>query len=202
MTPSHTTHDEKGFLTGLLQKVRRVFNKHSKQAGELKEVGQDGNREWITCLAAICQDGTYIPPALIYQAASGNLQDTWLDDFNKEDFACYFTSLESRWTNDDVGYSWLVDVFDKNTKAKARHGRDWRLLYIDGHGSHINMQFLFYCIEHRILVAVYPPHSTHRLQPLDIGLFGPLASFYSTNLSTCVKTQCHRRRVKSSVVLN
>ena len=31
----------------------------------------------------------------------------------------------------------------------------------------------------RILLAVLPPHSTHRLQPLDIGLFSPLATYYS-----------------------
>jgi len=30
-----------------------------------------------------------------------------------------------------------------------------------------------------ILVAVYPPHSTHRLQPLDVGCFASLAIYYS-----------------------
>ncbi|EOA91203.1 uncharacterized protein SETTUDRAFT_75465, partial [Exserohilum turcica Et28A] len=45
------------------------------------------------------------------------------------------------------------------------------------------MDFLDYCNSHRILVAVYPPHSTHRLQPLDVGMFGPLASAYSKELS-------------------
>jgi hypothetical protein len=29
-----------------------------------------------------------------------------------------------------------------------------------------------------ILVAVYPPHSTHRLQPLDVSCFAPLATYY------------------------
>ena len=53
---------------------------------------------------------------------------------------------------------------------------------MDGHGSHINMRFLNWAIEHRILVAAYPPHSTHRLQPLDVSLFGPLATFYSQEL--------------------
>jgi hypothetical protein len=31
-------------------------------------------------------------------------------------------------------------------------------------------------------VAIYPAHSTHRLQPLDIGLFSPLANYYSQEL--------------------
>lgn len=75
--------------------------------------------------------------------------------------------------------AWLITVFNCYTKAKARHGRDWRLLFIDGHGSYVNILFLDWCLEHRILVAVYPPHLTHQLQPLDVSLFNPLANYYS-----------------------
>lgn len=41
------------------------------------------------------------------------------------------------------------------------------------------MPFIEYADENRILLAVLPPHSTHRLQPLDLGLFAPLATYYS-----------------------
>ncbi|OXV08487.1 hypothetical protein Egran_03750 [Elaphomyces granulatus] len=37
-----------------------------------------------------------------------------------------------------------------------------------------------------IHIAVYPSHSTLRLQPLDTGLFRPLASYYSTSLSNFI----------------
>ena len=53
---------------------------------------------------------------------------------------------------------------------------------MDGHGSHINMPFLNWCNENKILVAVYPPHSTHRLQPLDVSVFSPLGVYYSQEL--------------------
>ena len=36
--------------------------------------------------------------------------------------------------------------------------------------------------KHRILVAVCPPHATHRLQPLDVSCFAPLATCYIQNL--------------------
>ena len=49
------------------------------------------------------------------------------------------------------------------------------------------MQFLNWCEQHRILVAVYPPHSTHRLQPLDVGCFAPLATFYSQALDHLIR---------------
>jgi len=56
------------------------------------------------------------------------------------------------------------------------------MLFLDGHGSHLNLTFLEWCLQHKILVACYPPHSTHRLQPLDVGCFAPLASYYSQGL--------------------
>ena len=46
------------------------------------------------------------------------------------------------------------------------------------------MDFLNYCDQNRILPAVFPLHSTHRLQPLDVVLFKPLSTAYSTELTT------------------
>jgi hypothetical protein len=42
--------------------------------------------------------------------------------------------------------------------------------------------FFDYALCHRILVLVYPPHSTHTLQPLDVVMFKPLASAYTKAL--------------------
>jgi hypothetical protein len=58
--------DEKGFLIGFLQKARRVFTKEAFDSGRLRNISQDGNREWITVLATICADGTTLSPGLIY----------------------------------------------------------------------------------------------------------------------------------------
>ena len=54
--------DEKGFLIGVLQKTKRVFDINHLCSGILIGAGQDGNREWITLIGSICMDGTYPPP--------------------------------------------------------------------------------------------------------------------------------------------
>lgn len=172
-------------MIGKLQKTRRIFNLEHWASGKLRGAGEDGNREWITLVACISADGSYLPPSVIYSAKTGNLQTTWLEDFDPKEHTCHFASSEKGWTNDKLGFKWL-EIFDRYTKAKARQGRDWRVLWVDGHGSHLSMDFLLWSIEHRIHIAVYPSHSTHRLQPLDIGLFRPLASYYSTNLSNFI----------------
>jgi hypothetical protein len=177
--------DEKGFLIGRLQKTQRVFTKDLYKQGKLVGAGQDGSREWITVVTTICADGTSLSPTLIYKAASGNLRDTWLDDFEPSQQSCYFTSSPNGWKSDELGYSWLTGLFEKETAVKAK--RSWRLLSVDGHGSHVNMKFLDWCERHRILNAIYPPHSTHRLQPLDVSVFAPLAHHYNQGLDNLIR---------------
>ena len=72
--------------------------------------------------------------------------------------------------------TWLITVFQRYTNKKAGNKR--RLLIVDGHSSHVNMKFIDLCDSLNIILLILPPHSTHRLQPLNIGLFKPLATFY------------------------
>ena len=168
--------DEKGFLLGVLQKTRRIYKLSELRKGRLKGVGQDGSRSWITLMASCCMDGTSLPRAVVYQALSDNLQDTWLDGFDLKEHCCFFTSSKTGWTIENLGYQWLTTVFDRVTRLKSRYTRGWRLLFVDGHNSHVNWRFITWCDQNKVLVAVYPPHSTHRLQPLDVSLFSPLAT--------------------------
>lgn len=186
--------DEKGFMIGVCQKTRRIFTKQTFEENKLARAGQDGNREWITVLAAICASGTALSPSLIYKAASGNIQADWLLDFDPNEHSCFFASTANGWTSDEHGLAWLEQVFDKETKNKAR--RSWRLLFTDGHGSHLNMKFIEKCEELRILLAIYPPHSTHRLQPLDVSCFSPLASYYSQGLNRFIMNSAGHTSIK------
>jgi hypothetical protein len=72
-------------------------------------------------------------------------------------------------------------VFNRSTKEKA--GQSYRLLILDSHGSHLTIDFIEYCNQNRILLAVYPPHSTHTLQPLDVVMFKPFSTAYSNQVA-------------------
>ena len=45
-----------------------------------------------------------------------------------------------------------------------------------------------YCDIHNILLVILPPHSTHRLQPLDVAIFSPLATAYSNQIDTIIQS--------------
>jgi len=119
--------DEKGFLISHLQKVKRIFPKALMRTQKLLGFGQDGARNWITLIATICADGSSLPPALIYKAVSGNLQDTWLQDYKPDEHPCWFASSPNGWTSDDraqlKAYRELETQQkreDRATKAAAR----------------------------------------------------------------------------------
>jgi hypothetical protein len=173
--------DEKGFMLGVVSRSKRIFSRASYETGRRRSLIQDGNREWITLLACICADGSYLEPALIYQSTSGSIQDSWLQAFNTENHQARFASSASGWMNNEIGLAWLKQVFDRDTKAKARSS--YRLLILDGHGSHVTMYFIEYCNANKILLAISPPHATHTLQPLDVSLFKPLSTAYSNEIS-------------------
>lgn len=58
--------DEKGFLIGVLARMKRVFSRRRYKEGGIKQFIEDGNRECITSIACICADGTALSPTLIY----------------------------------------------------------------------------------------------------------------------------------------
>jgi hypothetical protein len=170
--------DEKGFMIGVTGRSKRIFSRATWEMKKKTESIQDGSREWITVLACVGADGTALPPGLVFQGANGNIQSTWVQDINPEQHNVFVTSSPSGWSNNEIGLAWLEQVFDRNTKEKAR--RNWRLLILDGHGSHVTLEFIEYCYQNKILLLIFPPYSTHTLQPLDVVMFKSLSSGYST----------------------
>ena len=131
--------DEKG-LIGITGRSKRVFSRRMWEQKEVRAAIQDGPREWITLLACVCADGSVLPPSLIYQATSGAIQSSWVEDIKLEDHSVHVISSPSGWTNNDIGLAWLEHMFDRHTQAKAR--RSHRSLILDGHGYHVTFFFL------------------------------------------------------------
>jgi hypothetical protein len=174
--------DEKGFMIGTTTRTKHVFSRRMWEKKEVRATLQDGNRAWVTLLACVCANGSALPPGLLYESANNTIQSSWVEEIKPEDHSVLVSSSPTGWTNNDIGLAWLKQVFNRFTKAKAR--RKHRLLILDGHGSHVTMDFINYCDQNKILLAIFPPHSTHTLQPLDVVMFKPLSTAYSKELTT------------------
>jgi len=53
-----------------------------------------------------------------------------------------------------------------------------RLLILDNHESHTTPEFRDFCTENNIFLLWMPPHTSHLLQPLDVGCFSPLKTAF------------------------
>jgi hypothetical protein len=95
--------DEKGFMLGVVGRSKKIFSRTLYKKGKRRSTIQDGSREWITLLACICTDGSYLEPALIYQSTSGAIQDSWLQALDHMTHQIRISSSSSGWTNNDIG---------------------------------------------------------------------------------------------------
>ena len=82
----------------------------------------------------------------------------------------------------EVGISTQATIQFKYADTAFRAAGEPRILILDGHGSHCNVEFFQHYIEHKIYPICLPSHSTHLLQPLDVELFESLQKSHSTEL--------------------
>lgn len=80
-----------------------------------------------------------------------------------------------------------IKHFDEHTKGRTKGV--YRLLVLDGHESHHSAEFEEYCQAQKIITLCMPPHSSHFLQPLDVGCFGPLKASYGKQIEQMMRMQ-------------
>jgi hypothetical protein len=82
---------------------------------------------------------------------------------------------------------WLKKDFDPVT-ALRNISNGWRIVILDGHNSHCTFAFCLFAAQNRIIILCLVAHTTHRLQPCDVGVFGPLASSWKAQVMQIART--------------
>ncbi len=54
------------------------------------------------------------------------------------------------------------------------------MLLVDSHASYITTVVIQYYVDYKIILLCLPPYIIHLLQPLDVGIFSPLATAYKS----------------------
>jgi hypothetical protein len=72
--------------------------------------------------------------------------------------------------------AWLRCVFEPHTRDKA-NGKH-RLIILDGHRSHLTLEFMEYCSEHLIILLCLPAHTSHLTQPMDVSVVSPVKHWF------------------------
>ena len=58
---------------------------------------------------------------------------------------------------------------------------------MDGHDSRRSTGFELYCKDNHIITLCMAAHSSHILQPLDVGCFGPLKKAYGREIEEMMR---------------
>jgi hypothetical protein len=170
--------DEAGFMMGKI--TTQLVVTGSERRGRPKAI-QPGNREWVTVIATINAAGWSVPPFLIF-AGQYHLSAWYEEAEIPRDWAIAVS--DNGWTNNELGVEWLKH-FNAHTKTRVVGAR--RLLVLDGHESHHSLEFEELCKENNIYTLCMPPHSSHLLQPLDVGCFSPLKRAYSREVEALIR---------------
>lgn len=160
--------DESGFQMGQIS--ASVVVTSVERVGRPKQL-KPTNTEWITLIAGGSATGYVIPPFVIMKGKELNLE--WFADLPTN---WAFTVSDNGWTTDAIGMQW-IEHFERNTRTRTIGSK--RLLILDNHGSHTTPEFRLYCEAKDIILLYMPPHSSHLLQPMDVGCFGPLKTSFS-----------------------
>ncbi|KAK6208628.1 transposase [Colletotrichum tabaci] len=170
--------DETGFAMGKMssEMVVTASERRGKPRG-----AQQGNQEWVTVIQGIGSCGYSIPPYIIF-AGKVHLDSWTCNSPLPPDWV--ITLTENGWTTNEKGLEW-VQHFDFHTRSRTKGA--YRLLILDGHESHHSVDFELYCKEQNIITLCMPPHSSHKLQPLDVGCFSPLKRAYSQEIEVLMR---------------
>ena len=161
--------DETGFLLGHISTTMVVTSSERRSRPKKK---QPGNREWATAIECISCAGVAIPPFIIL-GGKCHLSSWYENSPLPRDWV--IATSPNGWTTNQLGMDW-IQHFHRSTVASKKGG--YRLLLVDGHESHHSVDFELYCRENNIITLCMPPHSSHLLQPLDVGCFSPLKRAY------------------------
>lgn len=129
--------DETGFAIGIASTSRVVTT--SDRRGKAIQI-QPGDREWATVIEAINAKGWYLPPMVILK---GKVHISTCYENNDLPSDWIIALSENGWTNNELGFKRLVEVFESYTVSRSVD--KYRLLILDGHGSHAAPEFDQYC---------------------------------------------------------
>ena len=163
--------DESCFFRGFQVKERVVGSAEAKMVWQT--FAED--REITTVMACGAADGSHIRPFVIFKAE--HQSSNWRHNNVAN---CAFGNSPNGWTDNELTLWWLIHVFDADTREKANGRR--RVLLVDGHGSHLTLEFINYARQANITIICYPPHTTHLLQGLDVVAFAQLKRTYARHV--------------------
>ena len=171
--------DESGFSTVPTKIGRVIASKGIRRVGKV-EAAERGSM--ITMALTVDANGNSLPPFFLFPRKK--MQSCFLDNVSsgtvgfandsgwmaQPEFACYMQHFIK---------------FAKPTPISPV------LLLLDNHSSHLSVEALDLAVENGVHILSFLPHCSHRLQPLDVSVFGPVKTYYKSQCTAWQKNNAN-----------
>lgn len=169
--------DETGICSVPKSKSKILAVKGKKQVGALTSAERGQTVTVEVCFNAA---GSYMPPFFIFprqrfkpEMMNGASPGAWAE--------CH----QSGWMQTEIFEHWFQRFLEFSRASKQNPV----LLLLDGHLTHTqNLKVIEAARENGVILLCFPPHCTHRLQPLDVTFMKPLSTYYDQEVSNWLRS--------------
>ncbi|CAK1587284.1 unnamed protein product [Parnassius mnemosyne] len=137
-----------------------------------KQIGQVTSAErgtLVTTLFFINAAGGFLPPVFVFPRV--NYKDHML---NNGPPGALGLAQASGWMTEDCFVNALKHFVMHIRPSKANPA----LILMDNDSSHVNLRVVEFARQNSIIIVTFPPHCSHKLQPLDVTVYGPFKTRY------------------------
>lgn len=159
--------DETGVST-VLKPSKIVAAKGKRNVGAMTS-GERGTN--VTVVTAVSASGNTVPPLFVFPRK--NFKSHFINGGPPD---CIGAGNSSGWVTDQEFFQFMQH-FIKYVKPSIDHRI---LLVLDNHSSHLHVETLNLAKDNGIVMLSFPPHCSHKLQPLDVSVFGPFKKYCAT----------------------
>lgn len=157
--------DETG-VTCVQKHLKVLAPKSVRQVGKLTSAERGKNVTILFCMSAT---GVYTPPFFVFPRKRMNERLMFNAPLDSAGVA-----QPKGWINNDFFLQFL-----HHYKKFANPTADSPVLIVlDGHSSHKTLEVINYCRENNIHLISFPPHTSHKMQPLDRTFMKPFKDAY------------------------
>lgn len=135
------------------------------------------------CLA-VSALGNTIPPMFVFPRV--NYKDHFIRGGPP---GCVGTSNKSGWMQGDQFLEFMQHFVNHVRPTQEKKV----LILLDNHESHLYLPVIDYCRGNGVVLLSFPPHCSHKLQPLDRSVFGPFKKLINQEMDSWMKSNPGKR---------
>lgn len=172
--------DETG-ITTVQNPGKIIAQKGKKQVGAITS-SERGTL--VTMCLAVSALGNTIPPMFVFPRV--NYKDNFIRGGPP---GCVGTSNKSGWLQGDQFLEFMQHFVNHVRPTQEKKV----LILLDNHESHLYLPVIDYCRENGVVLLSFPPHCSHKLQPLDRSVFGPFKKLINQEMDSWIKSNPGKR---------